>query len=58
MSSVSLDEEEQAILAEYKFLTEKPLIVALNIDEHQLAAGDYPEKGKGNLLCCRLTGSP
>jgi GTP-binding protein YchF len=46
LSSVSLDEEEQAILAEYKFLTEKPLIVALNIDEHQLAAGDYPEKEK------------
>ncbi len=46
LSGISLGEEEQSILAEYNFLTEKPLLVALNIGEHQLAAGDYPEREK------------
>jgi ribosome-binding ATPase len=46
VSSISMNEAQQAITAEYNLLTEKPLILALNIDEYQLAEGDYPEREK------------
>ena len=46
VSSISVNEAEQAIIAEHNFLTEKPLIFAVNIDELQLTEGDYPEREK------------
>jgi ribosome-binding ATPase len=46
VSSISANESEQTIIAEHNFLTEKPLIFAVNIDEFQLAEGDYPEREK------------
>lgn len=46
VSSISVNEAEQAIIAGNNFLTEKPLILAVNIDEYQLAEGNYPEREK------------
>ncbi|MDA8097249.1 MAG: redox-regulated ATPase YchF [Clostridia bacterium] len=46
VSSVELSQAEQAIMAGQSFLTEKPLILAVNIDEDQMAAGDYPDRDK------------
>jgi len=46
VSSISVNDAEQAIIAEHNFLTEKPIIYAVNIDEFQLAEGNYPEREK------------
>jgi GTP-binding protein YchF len=46
VSSVELTEAEQEIMVGQSFLTEKPLILAVNIDEAQLAAGDYPDRDR------------
>ncbi len=37
---------ERQLLAGQVFLTEKPLIAALNLDEGRLSDGDYPERGR------------
>lgn len=42
VSSVRLTGDEQLLMAGQVFLTEKPLILAVNIDEDQLAANDWP----------------
>jgi ribosome-binding ATPase len=44
VSSVQLNPNEQEYLAGQAFLSEKPLIAAINIDESQLAASDYPQR--------------
>ncbi|HOL16990.1 MAG TPA: redox-regulated ATPase YchF [Bacillota bacterium] len=44
LSTVRLTPEEQAYLAGQAFLSEKPLIAAINLDEKQLAANDYPQR--------------
>jgi GTP-binding protein YchF len=46
ISSMNVSEDEQSTLAEYNFLSEKPVIFAINIDEPQLAEGNYPEREK------------
>ncbi len=37
-----LSDDERALLVNYSFLTDKPVILVVNIDEEQLRAGDYP----------------
>lgn len=44
LSSIQLSESEQDYLAGQAFLSEKPLIAAVNMDEEQLAAGNYPQR--------------
>mgnify|MGYP000895695209 CR=1 FL=1 len=44
LSSVSLNREKESLLEEYNFLTKKPFMAVLNLDEDQLIAGNYPEK--------------
>lgn len=44
VSSVSLTGEERELLVGQSFLTEKPLLLAVNLDEDQLRAGDYPRR--------------
>lgn len=44
LADLQLSPKEQEYLSGQPFLSEKPLIVALNIDENQLAAGEYPER--------------
>lgn len=39
-----LDEEEEKLLRSYDFMTKKPLIVAVNLDEEQMRSGTYPEQ--------------
>jgi ribosome-binding ATPase YchF (GTP1/OBG family) len=44
VSEADLDEAERQLLAGQQFLSEKPLIVAVNLDEALLSAGDYPQR--------------
>ncbi len=44
LSTVKLSSEEQEHLAGQAFLSEKPLIAAINLDEKQLSAKDYPQR--------------
>lgn len=41
LSSLELSEEERELLVGQSFLTEKPMLLAVNLDEKQLRAGDY-----------------
>jgi GTP-binding protein YchF len=42
LRSLDLNESEEKMLSGYTFLTDKPLIVVVNVDESQLKQGDYP----------------
>lgn len=44
--SVDFDEEENKSLRGYTFFTEKPALVAVNLDEDQLSDGQYPGKSE------------
>lgn len=41
-----LTEAERALLVNYSFLTDKPVILVVNTDEEQLRAGDYPGRDR------------
>lgn len=43
LSSLNLSDEERRIMVNYNFLTEKPVILAVNVDENQFRNG-YPGK--------------
>ncbi len=47
-SSLELSADERLTLQNYTFLTDKPLIVVVNLDEQQFSQGDYP--GRGRLI--------
>lgn len=42
ITNVELNEEEQTIMKSYQFLTNKPLLVCLNLSEADLVSGRYP----------------
>ncbi|MCF8010957.1 MAG: redox-regulated ATPase YchF [Clostridiales bacterium] len=44
LHQLELSEQEQEMLQNYKFFSEKPLIIAVNTDEQQFKNGDYPRK--------------
>lgn len=46
VSEAGLTAEERQLLAGQQFLSEKPLIIAVNVNEEQLAAGDYPQRDR------------
>ena len=46
--SLGLDEEEMLQLRSFAFLTEKPMILVVNLDEEQLKNGQYPKKAELN----------
>ena len=46
LSSIELTENEKKLLAGQSFLTEKPLFLAVNIDEQQLREKSYPGKDR------------
>lgn len=46
ISQLGLSEEERLTLRNYAFLTEKPMMLVLNIDEEQFKAGTYPGKAE------------
>ena len=46
ITSVGLTEEEMQYLKSFSFLTERPLVLLLNLDEQQFRSGEYPQKGE------------
>ena len=44
IAQLDLTEEEQELISGYGFLTQKPLIVVLNMDDEQLQSDSYPGK--------------
>ena len=46
MSQVELDSNEKAIVQNYSFFSDKPIILVVNTDEKQFQEGDYPGKKK------------
>ncbi|MDO9573972.1 MAG: DUF933 domain-containing protein [Candidatus Contubernalis sp.] len=46
MEKIEMTEQEREYLSGHHFLTEKPLILAVNIDEGQLTSGDYPDRDR------------
>lgn len=46
VADVPLDDAQRQLLAGQTFLSEKPLIAALNLDERQLSAQDYPGRSR------------
>ena len=44
ISQLGLTEEEKLTLRNYAFLTEKPMMLVMNIDEEQYRSGTYPGK--------------
>ncbi|RYD02093.1 hypothetical protein N752_26960 [Desulforamulus aquiferis] len=46
ISQLGLTEEERFTLKNYAFLTEKPIMLVVNIDEDQYRAGTYPGKSE------------
>ncbi len=41
---IKLSEEERDLLKAFSFLSEKPMIIVVNIDEDSLRSGNYPKK--------------
>lgn len=41
---INLSDEERELLKTFSFLSEKPMILAINIDEDSLKSGSYPQK--------------
>ncbi|NLL42822.1 MAG: redox-regulated ATPase YchF [Firmicutes bacterium] len=54
LRQLELDEEEEKSLRTYDFLTRKPLIVAVNLDEEQMRSGSYPQKEELEAELSRL----
>lgn len=48
---LQLDEEEQEALRHITFLTNKPLLIVINVDEAQMSSGDYPQKEQVEAYC-------
>ena len=46
LSSMTFSDYEVEILAGQSFLTEKPVIYVINVDENQLSGKDYPDREK------------
>lgn len=51
LSEVELSEEERISLRNYAFLTEKPRLAVVNLDEEQFKSGQYPAKEELQQLC-------
>lgn len=51
LMSLSLSEEETEALRHITFLTNKPMMIVLNLDEEQLASGEYPQKEELTAYC-------
>lgn len=43
-SSLELEPEERAALQNYTFLTDKPMLVVVNLDEEQFSTKNYPQR--------------
>ena len=55
LRQLSLDEEEEKTLRTYDFLTRKPLIVVVNLDEEQMRMDSYPQQEELQTELARLS---
>lgn len=46
VQQLNLSPAERELLVNYRFFTDKPLILVLNTDEEQLRSGNYPDRDK------------
>jgi len=44
ISTVTVDDEEQEIMSTYQFLTSKPMLICLNLNENEISSNDYTRK--------------
>lgn len=51
LKQLSLSEDETEALKHITFLTNKPLLIVVNVDEQQLAANDYPQREAVTAYC-------
>ncbi|MGI6588849.1 MAG: redox-regulated ATPase YchF [Peptococcia bacterium] len=51
MRDVDLSEEERDTMKNYAFLTEKPRLAVVNVDEEQFKQNDYPHRQELEALC-------
>jgi len=48
---LDMDEDEQEMLRTFGFLSEKPMMMVVNIDEKQLSEGTYPQQEAVEAFC-------
>ncbi len=53
LHEMDLDEEDQELLRTFGFLSEKPMMLVVNLDESQLAAGHYPCQAELEAYCAQ-----
>lgn len=46
ISSVAINDDEQEIMSTYQFLTNRPLLICLNISENEISLEEYPQKDR------------
>ncbi|MEA1961242.1 MAG: redox-regulated ATPase YchF [Bacillota bacterium] len=51
LSSVDLDQEEEAIMMTYQFLTTKPMLICVNVNEDDISSGSYTQKTEVEAYC-------
>jgi GTP-binding protein YchF len=51
LSALSLSDEEREALKHMTFLTVKPLLIVVNLDEEQFSGGDWPQKQQVTEYC-------
>jgi len=55
MRDMDLSEDERISVRNYAFLTEKPRMAVVNLDEEQFKSGDWPSKEALESLCAQLS---
>lgn len=51
LKMLQLNEEEQEALHHITFLTNKPMMIVVNVDENQMTSGDWPQKEQVEAYC-------
>lgn len=51
VSTISFTEDEQEAIKHITFLTNKPMLIVINLDEKQFTSGDYPQKTEMHSFC-------
>jgi len=54
MRDMDLSEDERISIRGYSFLTEKPRLAVVNVDENQWSSGSYPNQEALEDMCARL----
>ena len=51
LSLLETNEDEKEALKHITFLTNKPMLIVINVDESQLTSGEYPQKDQVEAYC-------